>query len=211
MNFSLQEVDPSWHTFFTPYISTINEILSCLDGEVTPPRNQIFRAFKLPLASIKVVVIGQDPYPGSGIADGLAFSSLEVAKIPASLRNIFKEYASDLGISQPTSADLTRWNDQGVMLLNRTLTTVVGERNAHLSRGWTEITYAAAKLLGEQGVIAILWGNNARELAPLFNIRIESVHPSPLSARKGFFGSKPFSRVNQVLIDQGKSPIDWKL
>jgi uracil-DNA glycosylase len=160
---------------------------------------------------VKVLILGQDPYPGEGVADGLAFSAREGNPIPASLRNIFKEYVEDLNLPFPTSPDLSAWSERGVLLLNRTLTTSVGERNVHLSKGWIDFTQNVAEQLASRGVVAILWGNYARSLCSLFSNVIESPHPSPLSARRGFFGSKPFSRANQLLIQDGKSPINWQL
>jgi uracil-DNA glycosylase len=111
----------------------------------------------------------------------------------------------------PSSADLTPWAEEGVLLLNRTLTTSIGDRNAHVRRGWSQFTFSVAELLSKRDVVAVLWGNNARELAPLFNYRIESAHPSPLSARLGFFGSRPFSRANQYLKQLGREPINWEI
>jgi uracil-DNA glycosylase len=127
------------------------------------------------------------------------------------LRNIFKEYAEDLGLPAPKSGDLTTWHHNGVLLLNRTLTTVTGERNAHYGAGWSTFTRDVAKVLGQLDTVAILWGANARELAPYFKWKIESVHPSPLSARNGFFGSRPFSSANAMLEELGRHPIDWAL
>lgn len=211
MTFSLEEVDPSWRPFFSDHINSINEILSSLNyEEISPARENIFRAFTSPLEDVRVLILGQDPYPGIGVADGLAFSSPQ-SRIPASLRNIYKEYSEDLALPVPKSADLTTWAQRGVLLLNRTLTTSVGERNAHLARGWSAVTLSIAQMLADRDTVAILWGNNARELAPLFNYRIESVHPSPLSARRGFFGSRPFSSANKLLIKSGQEPIDWQL
>ena len=211
MNFSLDEVDPSWRPFFAGHVDAIDEILSSLDDEeISPRRENVFRAFTFPLDNVRVLILGQDPYPGDGVADGLAFSSPSIP-IPASLRNIYKEYSDDLGLPIPVIADLTAWAERGVLLLNRTLTTSVGERNAHLAKGWSSLTLSIAHLLAARDVVAILWGNNARELAPLFKYRIESAHPSPLSARRGFFGSKPFSGASKLLVETGKEPIDWQL
>ena len=211
MSFSLEEVHPSWRPFFAEHVGAIDEILSSLDDqEISPSRENIFRAFTFSLDNVRVLILGQDPYPGHGVADGLAFSSPSLP-IPASLRNIYKEYVEDLTLPIPTSADLTAWAERGVLLLNRTLTTSVGERNAHLSKGWSPLTLSIAQLLADRDVVAILWGNNARQLSPLFKNRVESAHPSPLSARRGFFGSKPFSAANKMLEETGKEPIDWKL
>lgn len=211
MNFSLDEVDASWRPLFAPFSGSINNLLGSISEEFAPARGEIFRAFRLPLEEVKVLILGQDPYPGAGVADGLAFSSHQGNPIPASLRNIFNEYSEDLQLPIPTSPDLTRWSERGVLLLNRTLTTTVGERNAHLSKGWSTITKAVAEELAQRTVVAILWGNNARELAPIFSTVIESAHPSPLSARRGFFGSKPFTRANELLKVTGREPIDWQL
>ena len=185
-------------------------MLASLPADHAPARADIFRAFTLPLHEVKAVIFGQDPYPGEGVADGLAFST-RGEKIPASLRNIFKEYADDLGLPVPKNGDLTVWHHNGVLLLNRTLTTVTGERNAHYGAGWSAFTSDVAKVLGQLDTVAILWGANARELAPYFKWKIESVHPSPLSARNGFFGSKPFSSANTILRELGRTPIDWSL
>jgi uracil-DNA glycosylase len=208
----ISKVDPSWSHFFSANEELLLHIFASIKGsEVAPSHEKIFRAFEQPLDSYRVVIFGQDPYPGVGVADGLAFSSSADNPIPASLRNILKEYESDLGFPAPTTPDLTQWSNSGVMLLNRSLTTVPGERNAHLQNGWRAFTYEVAKLLGERGVVAILWGRYAQELAPLFPLRIESVHPSPLSARLGFFGSKPFSRANQILQENGMPLVNWRI
>jgi uracil-DNA glycosylase len=143
---------------------------------------------------------------------GLAFSvPTNVTQIPASLRNIFQELESDLGFGRPLSGDLTSWERSGVLLLNRVLTTRVGETAAHSNLGWQSITNHIARELGARGVIAILWGKSAQELSVYFSNYISSAHPSPLSAYRGFFGSKPFSRVNELLITQGRRPINWSL
>ncbi len=206
----VERVDLSWRPLFEEQRPLLLEIFHSLDPErCTPSWEKIFRAFEYPLSEVRVVIFGQDPYPEPGIADGLAFSSLPSERIPASLRNIFKELRDDIGTPSPVTPDLTYWSRAGVMLLNRTLMTTVGERNAHLNNGWRLFTDAAAKLLAEQNVVAILWGNNARELAPLFRYRIESAHPSPLSAYRGFFGSRPFSTANRLLQESGREPINW--
>jgi uracil-DNA glycosylase len=170
------------------------------------------KAFSLNLDKCKVLIVGQDPYPGVDHAMGLSFSvTTLVRKIPATLRNIFKEMASDLHVSQPTSGDLTYLHDQGVVLLNRTLTCDVGVSNSHTDLGWNKITDRSAQVLGQRGVVAILWGKNAGELAKFFPAEkvIASSHPSPLSAYRGFFGSRPFSRANEILERDGKSGIIW--
>ena len=206
-------VHSSWSVVLEPYLSSITKILDSLEGKsLAPDSSKIFAALELPLPEVKCVIVGQDPYPTKGNAHGLAFSvSSEVEKIPASLQNIFKELNSDLGISVPSHGNLEAWQQEGVLLLNRVLTTEVGVTNAHHNLGWQEITCVIAQAAADQGAIAILWGKQAEELAPLFKDSVISVHPSPLSAYRGFFGSKPFSRVNEMLLNQGRTPIDWRL
>jgi uracil-DNA glycosylase len=212
MALPISQIHPSWEAFFDKEHQLLEEIFSSTaNHQITPRTESIFRAFIAPKDSVRVVIFGQDPYPGENVADGLAFSASVTQPIPASLRNIFKEYHADLGFPLPSTPDLTRWSESGVMLLNRSLTTIVGERNAHVAQGWKRFTLEVAKELGEIDVVAILWGNYARELAPIFKHRIESPHPSPLSARLGFFGSKPFSRSNDLLREIGREPIDWML
>ncbi len=208
----ISRVHHSWLPIFDKNSELLAGIFSELKTQdLAPSPERIFRAFEAPLDSIRVVIFGQDPYPGRDVADGLAFSSSENQPIPASLRNIFREYHSDLGYPIPTSPDLSCWSKSGVMLLNRTLTTTVGERNAHLGQGWSHFTYQVAEFLAQRDVVAILWGNYARELSGLFRYKIESVHPSPLSAHRGFFGSRPFTKANQLLAAMGKDPINWLL
>ncbi len=208
----ISRVHHSWLPIFDKNSELLAGIFSELKTQdLAPSPERIFRAFEAPLDSIRVVIFGQDPYPGRDVADGLAFSSLENQPIPASLRNIFREYHSDLGYPIPTSPDLSCWSKSGVMLLNRTLTTTVGERNAHLGQGWSHFTYQVAEFLAQRDVVAILWGNYARELSGLFRYKIESVHPSPLSAHRGFLGSRPFSKADQLLEAMGKDPINWLL
>jgi uracil-DNA glycosylase len=170
------------------------------------------KAFSLDLDKSKVLIVGQDPYPGFEHAMGLSFSvPAEVRKIPPTLLNIFKELQSDLEVSQPLDGDLTHWHEQGVLLLNRTLTCELGASNTHTNLGWSQITDRCAQVLGERGVIAILWGKSAMELDKFFarDKVIAGAHPSPLSAYRGFFGSKPFSTVNKMLERDGKSGITW--
>jgi uracil-DNA glycosylase len=213
MDIGSLRVHSSWKPVLEPFSVEISEILESLDDAVlTPSRDLIFAALALPLAEVKCVIVGQDPYPTAGNAHGLAFSiSRDVKKIPASLQNIFKELQSDLGCEIPNSGNLEKWRNQGVLLLNRVLTTEVGRSNAHHDLGWQAMTQAIAEAAAAQGAVAILWGREAANLAPLFKDSITSVHPSPLSAYRGFFGSKPFSRVNEILISNGRTPIDWKL
>jgi uracil-DNA glycosylase len=170
------------------------------------------RAYRKPLSEIKVVIFGQDPYPTPGVAQGLAFSTSETAhKLPASLRNIYKELESDCGTQPRDSGDLTHWSEQGVFLLNRILTTQPGFSMAHVHVGWQSFTEATAAVLGSQNVIGVFWGNTVKDLQKYFDpeLTIRSAHPSPLSAYRGFFGSKPFSTANELLIKQGKSLITW--
>jgi uracil-DNA glycosylase len=206
-------VHASWQRLLEPVAPDIEKILAKIaDEDIAPPREEIFRAFDIDLEEVQVVIFGQDPYPTKGNAMGLAFSvPTNVTHIPASLRNIFQELENDLGLRRPLSGDLTSWERSGVLLLNRVLTTRVGEPAAHSNLGWQNITNHIARELGARGVIAILWGKSAQELSEYFSNYISSAHPSPLSAYRGFFGSKPFSRVNELLITQGRSPVNWSL
>ena len=206
-------VHSSWNSVLDPLALQIEKIVESIsEDEIAPNVDRIFAACEMDLNRVKCVIIGQDPYPTRGNAHGLAFSvTSEVRPLPASLKNIFIELASDLGIQKPASGDLSPWKDQGVLLLNRVLTTKVGESNAHTNIGWQEITTHIAQAAASQGAIGVLWGKSAQELSYLFTHKIESVHPSPLSAYRGFFGSKPFSRVNLELTRRGIPPIDWSL
>ena len=163
-----------------------------------------------------MLVVGQDPYPTPGHPIGLSFAvDAHVRPLPRSLANIYRELATDVGVEPPPHGDLTAWADQGVMLLNRVLTVRPGEAASHRGRGWEEVTECAIHGLARRGgpLAAILWGRDAQGLKPMLGPApwVESPHPSPLSASRGFFGSRPFSRVNQLLVDQGGSPVDWKL
>lgn len=181
-----------------------------------PERSRVLRAFSRPLADVRVLVVGQDPYPTPGHPVGLAFSvAPEVRPLPRSLRNVYLELEADLGVPAAAHGDLTAWFEQGVLLLNRVLTVAPGQSGSHRRRGWEEVTQRAIEALVERGgpLVAVLWGGDARRLAPLLGDVpvVESAHPSPLSARSGFFGSRPFSRVNAHLVAQGAVPIDWSL
>jgi uracil-DNA glycosylase len=210
--FSLSEIDSSWHRVFTPHLSEINEILLSLNGRaITPSRIQIFKCFELPLHQVKVLILGQDPYPASGVADGLAFSSGRGEVVPASLRNIFTEYCDDLKFPKPSTTSLQSWANEGVLLLNTALTTEIGERDKHKLLGWQNLITAILEELSSRDVVAILWGNSARALGSTFAHRIESAHPSPLSAYRGFLGSNPFSKTNEILISLGRDPVNWRL
>ena len=206
-------VHSSWDPIFKPLQGQIDSVMRSLeDEECAPPKESIFAAFQMDLALVRCVIVGQDPYPTPGNAMGLAFSiNANVSKIPASLKNIFSELESDQGIAPPASGDLSRWMQSGVLLLNRVLTTRAGESNAHATYGWQKITDHIAQELGKREVVAILWGKQAQELSRYFPLRVEGVHPSPLSAYRGFFGSRPFSQVNELLTSSGRTPIDWSL
>jgi uracil-DNA glycosylase len=181
-----------------------------------PAGDRIFRAFQRPLASVRVLVVGQDPYPTPGHPIGLSFAvEADVRPLPASLQNIYRELASDLGVTPPEHGDLSAWADRGVMLLNRALTVRPGASASHAGKGWEAVTDRAISALASRGgpLAAILWGRQAQSLKPLLgNVPcVESVHPSPLSAHRGFFGSRPFSKVNELLVQQGGEPMDWTL
>jgi uracil-DNA glycosylase len=181
-----------------------------------PAGPAVLRAFARPLADVRVLVIGQDPYPTPGHAMGLSFSvAPDVRPVPRSLANIFTELVADVGCAPPTSGDLSPWADRGVMLLNRVLTVRPGAPASHRGKGWEAVTDAAVAALVARGgpLVAVLWGRDAQALAPALGDTptVRSAHPSPLSARTGFFGSRPFSRVDELLVAQGAEPVDWTL
>jgi uracil-DNA glycosylase len=205
-----------------PVAGTVAELGEFLRAEVAagrgylPAGKHVLRAFERPLDDVRVLIVGQDPYPTPGHAVGLSFSvAPDVRPVPRSLVNIYTELESDLGLPRPSSGDLSPWADQGVLLLNRVLTVTPGKPASHRGKGWESVTAAAILALVQRGgpLVAILWGRDARNLGPhLPGIpAIESAHPSPLSAHSGFFGSKPFSRANALLAQQGAAPIDWSL
>lgn len=220
-------MDPSWAAALGPVEPDIRRMGDFLREEIRqghrylPAGKNIFRAFSLPLDSVKVLIVGQDPYPTPGNAIGLAFAVAPGVRIPASLRNIYKELMEDVGVPQPANGDLRPWTHQGVMLLNRCLTVRAGQPASHRGKGWEAVTEQAIRALNSrtdaQGnplpLVAILWGRDARSLKPMLtNARIiESAHPSPLSASHGFFGSHPFSRANDYLRQMGADPVDWEL
>jgi uracil-DNA glycosylase len=221
---SLEElVHPTWVPVLEPERETLTVIGEFLRQESAagqpwlPAGDNILRAFARPLPEVRVLIVGQDPYPTPGHAVGLSFSvAPDVRPIPRSLQNIYKELESDLGIARPTNGDLSPWADQGVLLLNRVLTVRSGEPGSHRGIGWERITDAAIAGLvarDDEPLVAILWGKDAQTLedslpdVPL----IISAHPSPMSADRGFFGSKPFSRANEYLEDLGGDPVDWSL
>jgi uracil-DNA glycosylase len=215
-------VAPDWAEALAPVEGVISTMGSFLRDEIAagrtylPPGERILRAFERPLAGVRVLVVGQDPYPTPGHAVGLSFSvAPDVRPLPRSLVNIFKELYDDLGVGPPSNGDLTPWADQGVLLLNRVLTVAPGAAGSHRGQGWEAVTERAITALGERGgpMAAILWGRDAQSLKPMLGSIpwVESPHPSPLSASRGFFGSRPFSRVNDLLVRQGGSPVDWHL
>ena len=183
-----------------------------------PAGPNVLRAFTFPFDRVRVLVVGQDPYPTPGHAVGLSFSvAPEVRPLPRSLDNIFAEYSADLGHPKPASGDLTPWSQRGVLLLNRVLTVQPGSSASHRGKGWEAVTECAIRALAarSQPMVAILWGRDAATLKPMLAgsqvATIESVHPSPLSAQRGFFGSRPFSRANALLQQRDVEPIDWRL
>lgn len=215
-------VESGWATALEPvrdHLATMGEFLRAEQqaGRVfLPTGDRVLAAFQTPFEQVRVLVVGQDPYPTPGHAVGHSFSvAPDVRPLPRSLANIFREYTTDLGLAMPTSGDLTPWVNQGVLLLNRVLTVRPGEPGSHRGKGWEEVTSRAIDALAVRGgpLVAVLWGSAARDLAPQLGDvpRIESVHPSPLSASRGFFGSRPFTRANQLLDAQGGAPIDWRL
>ena len=184
---------------------------------IYPDKNNIYNALKLtPPDKVKVVILGQDPYINKDQANGLSFSVQPGIAIPPSLRNIFREQRKDLGIIQPNSGDLTKWAEQGVLLLNTTLTVRAGLSNSHQGKGWGIFTDSIIKYLGQkENIVFMLWGNNAKAKRKLIdsskNLILEAAHPSPLSATRGFFGCQHFSKANNYLIEHNLSPIDWQL
>jgi uracil-DNA glycosylase len=215
-------VEAGWAEALAPAADRIAAMGEFLRAEIAagrkylPAGDHVLRAFQQPFADVRVLIVGQDPYPTPGHPIGLCFSvAPDVRPLPKSLVNIYQEYCDDLGHPPPANGDLSRWTENGVLLLNRALTVEPGRPNSHQGKGWEEVTEQAIKALAARGgpLVAILWGRNARNLRPLLGSVpcIESAHPSPLSARSGFFGSKPFSRANALLEQQGATPVDWKL
>ncbi|MFQ4147541.1 uracil-DNA glycosylase [Arthrobacter sp. LAPM80] len=218
----LSGLAPDWAQALSPLDATLRRLGAMLAGEYDagtrflPLPTQVLRALGTPMAGVKVLIVGQDPYPTPGHSVGLAFSVDRATRpLPRSLSNIYKELNTDLGITPAPHGDLSAWADQGVMLLNRVLTVAPGEAGSHRRRGWEEVTEAVITALAARNtpLVSVLWGKDAQRLAPLLEgtAIIESAHPSPLSASRGFFGSKPFSRVNDLLTAQGTAPIDWAL
>ena len=217
-------VDAGWARALEPVAEQVTLMGKFLRDEIAsgsgylPAGQNVLRAFTFPLADVRVLIVGQDPYPTPGHAVGLSFSvAPEVRPLPRSLENIFKEYGSDLGLPAPTTGDLTPWAERGVMLLNRVLTVRPGNPASHRGKGWEAVTECAIRALvaRRKPLVAVLWGRDASTLKPMLDgadcVSIESPHPSPLSASRGFFGSRPFSRANELLEKMGAEPIDWRL
>jgi uracil-DNA glycosylase len=216
---------PSWHPhladeFAQPYIAKLEAFLAAERAahNVFPPKSHVFRALELtPFEQASVVILGQDPYHGAGQAHGLAFSVQPGVKQPPSLMNMYKELEADIGLSRPTTGFLEPWAKQGVLLLNTALTVRANEANSHAKQGWERLTDAIIRAVANRAdpAIFVLWGANAQKKTALIDASrhtiIKSAHPSPLSAHNGFFGSKPFSRINAALTKQGKPPINWAL
>jgi len=213
---------PDWAEALAPVADRITALGDFLRAELAAGRGylpagpNVLRAFARPMADVRVLIVGQDPYPTPGHAVGLSFCvAPEVRPIPRSLANIYRELTTDLGLPQPSNGDLTPWTDRGVLLLNRVLTVEPGRSGSHRGKGWEEVTEAAIRALVARGgpLVAILWGRDAQGLAPMLGTvpQIRSAHPSPMSADRGFFGSRPFSRASAALIAQGAPPIDWSL
>lgn len=217
-------VEPGWATALAPVADQVGKMGQFLREEIAAGRRylpagpNVLRAFSFPFDGVRVLIVGQDPYPTPGHAVGLSFSvAPDVRPLPRSLSNIFDEYSADLGFPQPSNGDLTPWCQRGVMLLNRVLTVRPSTPASHRGKGWEAVTECAIRALvgREQPLVAILWGRDASTLKPMLAegncVAIESPHPSPLSASRGFFGSRPFSRANELLTGLGADPIDWRL
>lgn len=217
---------PSWHSAIghsleAPYMQALRRFLieqKSSGKTIYPPGPLIFNAFNhTPFDLVKVVIIGQDPYHGPGQAHGLSFSVPDGVKPPPSLVNIYKELSQDLNVPIPTSGNLSAWADQGVLLLNATLTVEAANAGSHQNKGWETFTDTAIEALNAQreGLVFVLWGSYAQKKGAIIDTNkhlvIKSPHPSPLSAHRGFFGSKPFSKINDYLIKQGQTPINWAI
>jgi uracil-DNA glycosylase len=215
-------IDSGWAEALAPARGPLDAIGQVLDADreagvqVLPAEENILRAFQAPLDEVRVLIVGQDPYPTPGHSIGLAFAvEPHVRPLPRSLANIFRELADDLGTPPPASGDLTPWTANGVLLLNRVLTVRAGDSGSHRGIGWEAVTDTAIRALVDRGrpLVAILWGRDAQALTPMLGDTpiVASAHPSPLSASRGFFGSRPFSRANALLQSQGAEPVDWSL
>jgi len=215
-------IDPGWADALAPVAETIAGLGDFLRAEVAdgntylPAGANVLRAFDYPFEDVRVLIVGQDPYPTPGHPIGLSFAvERAVRPVPRSLQNIYRELHDDLGIPVSAHGDLTAWAEHGVLLLNRVLTVRPGQPGSHRGKGWEKVTEAAIRALvaRDAPLVAILWGKDAESLTPMLGSTptIVSAHPSPLSARRGFFGSKPFSRANELLVEQGGKPVDWAL
>ncbi|MFM6971359.1 MAG: uracil-DNA glycosylase [Rhodoluna sp.] len=213
-----EQMHDSWQQALSDSRDLLNEIevkVRERETNLVPPLNLVMRAFEKPLADVRVLIVGQDPYPTAGHAIGLAFAvEKSVSPLPRSLKNIMIELKDDLGKSVTANGDLSCWSARGVMLLNRHLTTDLSEPAAQVDIGWDKFTDRVIQVLNRQlgrNLVAVLWGAQAQQLAPALCdcTVITAAHPSPLSARRGFFGSKPFSKTNQALVETGQLPIDW--
>jgi uracil-DNA glycosylase len=215
-------VEPGWAKALDPVAGQVAAMGEFLRAELAAGRTylpagpNVLRSFQQPFDQVRVLIMGQDPYPTPGHAVGLSFAvAPEVRPLPGSLINVFQEYQQDLGLPAPANGDLTPWTERGVLLLNRALTTAPRQPAAHRGKGWEAVTEQAIRALVARGtpLVAILWGRDARNLRPLLDPfpSVESAHPSPMSADRGFFGSRPFSRANELLVRQGAQPIDWRL
>lgn len=215
-------VEPGWAEALRPVAGRIAGMGDFLRAEIAAGRTylpagaHVLRAFQQPFDEVRVLIMGQDPYPTPGMAIGHSFAvAPDVRPLPGSLENIFRELQTDLGLPRPSTGDLAPWTRQGVLLLNRALTTAPRRPGAHRGKGWEEVTEQAIRALAARGkpLVSVLWGRDARDLRPLLDAFpvIESAHPSPMSADRGFFGSRPFSRANDLLIRQGAQPVDWRL
>ncbi|WP_066078503.1 uracil-DNA glycosylase [Pseudoclavibacter albus] len=215
-------MDAGWAKALQPVAADIAKMGEFLRAEgaagrsYLPAGQHVLRAFAQPFDEVRVIILGQDPYPTPGHPIGLSFAvERHVRPLPRSLQNMYRELESDLGIPTAEHGDLTRWSEQGVLLLNRCLTVRPGAPASHRGLGWEQVTARAVSALVERGgpLVAILWGRDAQSAAPMLGQipRIESPHPSPLSASRGFFGSRPYSRANELLVQQGSAPIDWRV
>jgi len=220
------QLHPSWQAVIgdelhQPYMEALRAFLKqekAAGKVIYPPGSLIFNAFNhTPFDQVRVVIIGQDPYHGPGQAHGLSFSVPQGVDLPPSLQNIFKEIAADLNINMSRNGDLTTWADQGVLLLNATLTVEQAKAGAHQNKGWEQFTDAAIAALNQhrEGLVFVLWGSYAQKKGDVIDAKrhlvLKSVHPSPLSAHRGFFGNHQFSRINQYLVEHGQTPIHWQL
>ncbi|MBO0677264.1 uracil-DNA glycosylase [Mycolicibacterium sp. S2-37] len=217
-------VEAGWARALAPVQDQVTRMGEFLRAEIAegerylPAGKNVLRAFTFPFEQVRVLIVGQDPYPTPGHAVGLSFSvAPEVRPLPRSLANIFTEYTADLGYPQPSTGDLSPWAQRGVLLLNRVLTVRPGTPASHRGKGWEAVTECAIRALAarDKPMVAVLWGRDASTLKPMLTgatcVAIESPHPSPLSASRGFFGSRPFSRANELLKEMGAEPIDWRL